>query len=419
MRTLHRTQRAPEAGERTAAGCVSERGAALVLALFALTALMLLGSVFLASSLTETNVSGNELKAAKAFDLAEGGIERGRVALKRARVNSVLSAGGTLLSNQSLAGGTYGVTVANNINPPFPLGSIPADAGGAVKDTDGYVILTSTGTYQNATRQVEVIVHKIKGPFPDAIWSNTTIKLGGGAIIDTFDSSVGPYDPANAGSDQGVFANGNITLGGTSLINGDATAGGTITAGHTTGIVTTGAPPETMPILTCPANFSASVPSGPGINYNPANGQLKLNGGAILVLNSPPTSYFFSEISVSANSTITVNTGGSHMDVYISGKVDMTSGGIINTSTLPTSLTLSACGGGKATWKITGSGSNYYALYAPNRDITLTGISDLYGAVVAGSFTDTGGPSVHYDEALAGPPDPPAVIAGSWAEIFQ
>jgi hypothetical protein len=318
-----------------------------------------------------------------------------------------------------LGGGTYAVTLANNINPPFPLGTIPADPGGALRDTDGFLVVTSTGTFQGARRQIEITVHKVTGPFPDAIWSNSTIKLGGNSVVDTFDSSVGPYDPAAAGSDAGVFANGDITLGGTSLINGDATSGGTVSSGHTTGTVTQNAPAETQPILACPASYTASLPSGSGITYNPANGQLKLSSGANLVLGTPPASYYFSEISMSGNATITVNTGGNHLDIYISGKVDMSSGGIVNTAALPTSLTLSACGGGTADWKVSGSGSAYYALYAPNRDVTLTGITDLYGAIVAGSFTNTGGSAVHYDEALGGPPDPPSVIAGSWGEIFQ
>lgn len=130
-----------------------ERGIALVVALWVMVLLYLLGLVFLNVSGTESTIASNEASAAKAFNIAEAGLERSKRALMGADLDTVLANGGTpsFGSSVTFAGGTYQVVVSNNCTA---IGNYPADTTGCpppdpppAADGDNLVIVTSTGTY--------------------------------------------------------------------------------------------------------------------------------------------------------------------------------------------------------------------------------------------------------------------------------
>jgi len=143
-----------------------------------------------------------------------------------------------------------------------------------------------------------------------------------------------------------------------------------------------------------------------------------VTGRVNLTLKTPPTQYYFSEVVLTGNSTLTVN-GGQHVDIYIEKKLDISGGGILNTSAQPTQLGLWACGIPNATqWTLTGGSGAYFSVYAPSHPVVTTGGSDLWGAVVGASYTATGGSKLHYDEGLAQTPSKLlTVVTGSWAQL--
>jgi hypothetical protein len=177
-----------------------------------------------------------------------------------------------------------------------------------------------------------------------------------------------------------------------------------------------------MPDLPCPAGgYTPSVPRGPGISYDPATGVLRVSGGQKnLTLPAPPTQYYFSQVVLTGGSTLTIDGGGQHVDIFIDKQLDLSGGGIINSSAQPPQLAISACGspGSQDRWTLSGGSGAYFSVYAPSHPIAVTGNTDLWGAVVASSFTMSGGSRMHYDEALTQLPSKLlAVVSGSWAQV--
>ncbi len=390
-------------GRRTGQLRHGERGSALVLALFAIVALLLLGTVFLATSLSEKRVAGNETLAARAFGIAEAGLEHGRIALASANVDNVLALGGTLLSNQSLGGGTYTVVITNNLQPPFPLGTVPADLGGATDDTDGYLILTSTGTYQTARRQTEVIVRQ------------NQISFGNQALFgDTFVT-----DSGSAGINGSVGSNGNISTGSQS-ISGNATAHGTVT-GTVSGTVTQGAPLVSLPLVGCPGGaYGGPALTGAPAVFNAVTGDITF--ASALDTGMPAGTYYYHNFIHTGSGRITVASGAS-VTIYISGQMTLGGGGTSNANNHAANLQILGCGGDTTTWSETNisAPTQYYTIYAPTHPMRFTGSSgsDFNGAVVAKSIDQASGMQINYDSGVVIGSPTFNVVAGSWAEVLQ
>ncbi len=254
------------------------------------------------------------------------------------------------------------------------------------------------------------------------LFTETGITLTGGSATDSYDSRNGPYNPFAPDSSGSVATNGSVVMSGTStIVKGDAAAVGSVT-GAVTGSTTNGAAPfPHMPDLACPTGgYTSSLPRGHGISYNPVTGALRVDGGGNLTLTAPPAQYYFSEVVLTGGSTLTVNAGGQHVDVYIGKKLDISGGGIVKTSAQPTQLGFSACGtpGSSEQWTLTGGSGAYFSVYAPSHPVVVTGGGNLWGAVVGASYTASGGSKLHYDEALAQIPSKLlTVVTGSWAQL--
>ena len=100
-----------------------------------------------------------------------------------------------------------------------------------------------------------------------------------------------------------------------------------------------------------------------------------LSGGSLLIVNGP-------------------------VQLSLTGKFDSSGGGVTNTTAIASNFLLFVSGGG--TVKISGGGAGYMAVHARDSDVTFSGGSDFWGAVIANKLDNTGGTSLHYDEALSG-----------------
>ena len=258
-----------------------------------------------------------------------------------------------------------------------------------------------------------------------AVYTKTNVSLGGGGLLDSYDSEVAPYVAGAADSNATLWSNGDMDITKTT-VQGDVTAAGTITYGSlavVTGTSTGTAPPApAMDINACPAGGytpAADVPSGPGITYNSATGVLSVAGGA--VVNLTASQYYFSQVIVQGNSTIQVNpAAGTHIEIIISDLLNVSGGSITNLSAAPTRLGFSSCGSPAlpSTWSLSGGSSSAFSVYAPNHPVAVSGGGDIWGAVVASTYTATGGSKLHYDEALARQPSNKLIVQrGTWAQM--
>jgi hypothetical protein len=260
--------------------------------------------------------------------------------------------------------------------------------------------------------------------FKYAVRTEGILYLNNGGVFDAFDSDIGPYTGPTADTIANLWANGDMTVTGTT-VKGSATATGSITFGS--GGVVTGATASAasaltpMDVIPCPAGGftpTAKVPTGPGINYNSTSGVVTVSGGA--TLNLTDTSYFFSSIVLTGNSKLAFP-GTSRANVVLRDSLNAASGRIINSSANATSLSFASCGTSAtpAYWALSSGGTaSFYSVYAPNHIVYETGAGDFYGAVVASIYYATGGGKFHYDAALARQSSNKiAVQPGSWAQL--
>jgi len=360
-----------------------ESGIVLITGLMLLLGLTAIGVFAINVTMVNQDISAN-LKASKqVFYLTEAGIQHAKIFLTQninswnnyATLQTIIAP--TQLSNI----GTYTVTIQ--------------DAGGGSRK-----VLSTGNTSSHAQAVIEVLFGN-SPRFPYAFCSQGDITLQGGAITDSFDSRVAPYNPLTAGNNGSVKANGNVSLSGTNTrVTGNAAAGGTVTTdagAMVTGTTTNGASPQQFPpVHPCGPPYSSS--SGiTGGSYDPTTGQLQGTSSDAIIL--APGKYCFSSVHLAGQSTLTVNGA---VQLYVTADSSFTGGGIINTPHVAANLRIfSSLSSSNQGISLTGGSQSYAAVYAPNAYVKFAGGSDFYGSVVGDSIDNTDGTNIHYDEALS------------------
>lgn len=188
-------------------GYLDERGVALPLAMICLVALSVMVLTLLTISGVEPQIAQSLTDTARARYLAESGVEWAFKQVAASPVGTDGNFAASLLAGpdgandtpddqqgtgvagqntaamlttlgspsplptQSTTGGTYSVTVRNdNLANDDKFTGVPVDAGDKFTDTNGIVIVTSTGNYRGATRTIQVAVKRLRiPPFPGAV----------------------------------------------------------------------------------------------------------------------------------------------------------------------------------------------------------------------------------------------------------
>jgi hypothetical protein len=382
-----------------------ESGVALLTALLVIAVLMLLGGAFLTVGITESAIAANQVAAARAFHAAEAGIAHARLELADEDVDELLENGGVLFNDRDLGLGSYTVTVSNNVAPSFPRGPVPADGGGATENDDAYLVVTSSGSYRNASRTVEVVVQE--NAVPAAQW---------GLFGDYFISAHG------SGTINGdIGTNGNIVLS-TSVI-GDAFAGGTVNnPGLVSGTVTTGVPMVRYRSARCPSAYGPA-PLGPGVDFDSHSGLLTIDGSSDTLF--PGGEYYFEGFLKSGSGQMVVPPG-EVVQIYIGSGLRITGGGFENASHAPANLQLLGCGPNPAMqaaapeWRLTADNPMWLVIYAPIHPLRLLGGSNLTGSIIGMSIFKSGAGNVIYDPAVAeAAASSYTVVRGTWTEVLH
>ena len=270
--------------------------------------------------------------------------------------------------------------------------------------------------------------------FSKAVSTKGPITLNGNALVDSFNSSNPLY------SSNGVYvasrreANGGVVTDstnqpainvGSATINGrtDTGPGGTVTVSGSGQVgdlswargIEPGYTNQDMnvsyPDPTLPAGSAGWLPPVLGTvgatnyQYVLGSGNYKLSALTIsqssqsLIVTGNATLYVTGNISVTGNGYIYLAPGSSLTLIEGGSAATLSGGGIVN-DTL-TAANFSYVGLASNT-SITYSGNSSFigTVNAPEADFTLTGTSDMVGAAIVNTFTDSGGAAIHYDEAL-------------------
>ncbi len=161
----------------------NERGTALALALISLVIMTALAIGLATMGGVEARISAGQSASTRARLLAESGIEYALLSLAGVDFTTKLQAGtvttdpqrvliaaGTTLPGLGSGYGTFGVTIRNDISAGDNLLTgvgasgcatcASAETGNTTSDSNGVVILTSTGTVDGATRVVVAVVQR-------------------------------------------------------------------------------------------------------------------------------------------------------------------------------------------------------------------------------------------------------------------
>ena len=261
------------------------------------------------------------------------------------------------------------------------------------------------------------------------------ISMGGGAFVDSFDSSLGTYADTRTQGQARVGATGNINLSGSKTI-----VYGRIFALNTNvGSCKNGVPGVTLsggaqvtegyvrllspPVLPTPAavspgsqdyNVSSNLALPPG-----SYGRIAVSGGATLTLSAG--TYTINSLALSGGSVLATPPSGQVIvnlaGVKVPQPVNMSGGTLQNLSGIP--LNFQLIYGGSQSIVLSGGTMAYGVIYAPEAGVKLSGGGEWFGAMTVKTLDNSGGTPLHYDRALIAPPTitstvTPAANANGW-----
>jgi len=235
--------------------------------------------------------------------------------------------------------------------------------------------------------------------FDRALWGIEGVDLGGTVRVDSYDPSLGHYDPmTNAGSEGHVGSNASVTATGTVDIMGDLAFGPTGSYSSTPNVTVSGTimqlPQERIfppiPDFEIPVGSPDVSPRNETITLDPGTfGTFDIKSNGILELNEG--TYYVDSIKEAATGALKIN---GRTTIYVKSDLDLSGQGVINPLGDPTELTIYYDGVNEA--KFTGGSSAYMEVYAPEAPVTLTGNADFFGSFIGKTLKLTGTPEVHF-----------------------
>jgi hypothetical protein len=279
---------------------------------------------------------------------------------------------------------------------------------------------------------VEATVDRIFYPFRWAAFSTVPNTIVGGertdkelwlrsttlspTSIDSYDSSLGPYDAStNRGSQGDIGANGDVTIESAATVNGSVRGGdGVFRTGATvSGTVSSGLSPDTNPWRSFP---SVPPPSAPAPGFALTAGTYRLSG-----------TYVYSWLSVADGTTVTAD---GPLTIYVTGGLTIGNGVTIGSPGDPNTRIRIILKSEGTTWDtatatIRNDFTLYGALYGKNADVSIGDRARVYGSLAARTLSIGPGSGLHYDRALgsqelchSSSSENYSIRRGTWREVL-
>ncbi|MFC1590221.1 hypothetical protein ACFL42_01865 [Candidatus Omnitrophota bacterium] len=388
----------------------NKKGVVLINAMVAVMILTSMGGAYMALITTEGRLIERSYESTAALNLAETGVEFAIWELKYGGRDfagwnitddgDTASISQTLLTADGETVGDYDVTVTDLLT------DTGADNRDCTIESAGFA---PSEALAKGERTVMATTHT-DGLFDKAVFGGGDVTISGGSTVDSYDSSDGPYDEDDPGSNGDVASSGDITINGAgSEIDGDANPGPDSEVNDPDS-VSGSTDPTTCDYDLDPMETETEEAEADNDNElidlvedDPLEGlDFELGNGDTFTLDSG--TYYFEDFTMGSGSILTI-APDAEVTIYVTNEMD-TSGAIVNgsdveTPGLPTSLMIIYVG--DADVQLTSNNSLFCGMfYAPNDvDVKIAGGVDLYGSVTAGGSVDiSGGSSVHFDEAL-------------------
>jgi hypothetical protein len=255
----------------------------------------------------------------------------------------------------------------------------------------------------------------LKGVFEYALFVKGVLTLKGGTIIDGYNST----DPTitdveleigtnsilsdNIILNSGVVVNGSVLVGVNGVVGNVIKDLGAITEGKDSLKVEVEFPPVEAPAL---ADMGSISVHGGTVTIGPADsgqygqivlkragqpGILEVTGGVVVL-------HITGDIDLGQDCEMVVKSGAS-LTLYLDGDLVADNNAGINNESTPPNFKLYGTGEDQQ-FDIKAKSDMLGAIYAPNADITIMAIGDVYGSIIARNFEMKSGGNFYYDEAL-------------------
>lgn len=338
---------------------------------------------------SELNLSERSSNQTAAFQLAEAGVDQGA---RNLRTNSTTD--DVLFT--ALAAGSF------SVGEPVTVDSTRRR-------------FTTVGTSDQEQRRLEVVVSLTpQSVFQYALFGSDQVMIGGNAITDAYDSTLGAYQPDasqpgyNFSKDGDVGTNATtasptsgITVDGTSLVvNGQVVVGPdvadptSVVDGNVNDDFITGGPPK---YVSSPLAF----PMEPVAVPQTCTSTLPPLVEGTRTFTSAQSPYCLSgDVVINGNETVT--TSGS-VQVYLSGALTINGNATVGVPSNPSALIFLMTPTAEATIQqgdLQGNAKIYAGIYAPDSKVAISGNAEILGSVIGESVDVSGNAKVHYDTAM-------------------
>ncbi|MCD6249435.1 MAG: pilus assembly PilX N-terminal domain-containing protein [candidate division Zixibacteria bacterium] len=360
----------------------NEKGSAILITLVIIGLVSLLGVMAINTSVSETELSFNQIHSDKAFYVAQSGARR---------------AFAELCEDTSWTTGYSDVSYSNGL---YSVQVIDSTTDSSLIDT---VILRSTGEYNGAHSTVELwVVPGVFHPFEHAMFGKSLVDIRNSFVTDSYNSDSGTYAATSLVEAGDVGSNGNIIVKNGAFIGGDVVSsllGGTsVNPGATvTGTISDTAPEQDIPDVP-QSEFDwaetvndASTGLSGSYSYNPASGTL-LSTGTVTLTSGV---YYFSDITLKNSASLEL-APGADVTIYITGDIELKNSSEMNTTGDSGDLIIYSQGD----FILKNSGDVAAVFYSSNGTADLRNSGEFYGSIVADEIICHNSANFHYDRNL-------------------
>ncbi|MCK4518314.1 pilus assembly PilX N-terminal domain-containing protein, partial [Candidatus Babeliales bacterium] len=287
----------------------NEKGSAFLITLIVIGMVSLLGMMAINSSVSESELSFNQVHLDKAFYIAQSGARR---AFAKLCEDTSWTVG---FLNVAYNDGLYSVAYIDSTTNPY---------------LDDTVIVRSTGEYDGAHSTIELWIAPASfNPFGYAMFGKSLVDIKNGFVTDSYNSDSGTYADTRLVEAGDVGSNGIISVDNGGYIGGDVASsllgGTTVHPGATVvGTISDTAPEQDIPdIPQSEFDWAESVnDASTGISgsysYDPVSGTFYSDG--VVTLSSGV--YYFSDITLTNSASLEL-APGAEVTIYITGDVEM------------------------------------------------------------------------------------------------
>jgi len=390
------------------------RGSALLTTLVLLTTLAVLTVAFASVGVRWTQEQTAGVDDARAFALAEGGVDEAAMSLLQGTSGDLASRDEPIRHGEGLFW-------------------VEAEDIGPLR-----VRMRSTALVGKGRAAVEMVVEKEYDSIARyALFSDEPLLLGSNTLVDSFDPANGPYDAQPLNKVQGVaqpmvdsnailMCNSDILAASQVVIAGDSTAGpGYSTISSSNFYVSGSTEPakskivEEIPPVPTIFNSGSYVASGKNENLIPPGSyhysSLTINNQAKLRITGPAT-VVMDSLATSPGSRLTIDASKGPVQIFCTGPVKLdSSSNVVSTSASARDVLIYFTSQKYTDVSLAANASFVGAIFAPYAKVKVSSNWEIYGALGAKAISMTSNAQLHFDESLLrAPGEKPIGVHRKW-----